>query len=189
MRVLNCQGSGSYSKVIAGIDWVAANHRKPAVANMSLGGGYSRALETAIANAVKKGVAFAVAAGNDNADACKGSPAHSPAAIRVGSTTNFDERSNFSNFGTCVDLFAPGSYIQSTWNDSDRGSNTISGTSMASPHVAGVAALYLEKNKSAKPSQVKASLVRGASVEKLSYIGNGSPNRLLNTIFLSKPLN
>jgi subtilisin family serine protease len=95
VRVLNCQGSGSYSKVIAGIDWVAANHRKPAVANMSLGGGYSRALETAIANAVKKGVTFAVAAGNDNADACKGSPAHSPAAIRVGSTTNFDERSNF----------------------------------------------------------------------------------------------
>lgn len=142
VRVLDCGGSGTTSGVIAGIDWVIANHIKPAVINMSLGGGVSTAMNDAVARAHAAGITVVVAAGNSNADACSHSPASAPEAITIGSTTSLDARSSFSNFGTCVDIFAPGSSITSAWIGNDTASNTISGTSMASPHVAGAAALY-----------------------------------------------
>ncbi|HXH69562.1 MAG TPA: S8 family peptidase [Pyrinomonadaceae bacterium] len=185
VRVLNCTGSGSNSGVIAGVDWVKNNHIKPAVANMSLGGGASSALDTAVNNAIAAGVTFAVAAGNDNLDACNYSPARVANAITVGSTTNTDARSSFSNFGTCLDIFAPGSSITSAWFTSDTATNMISGTSMASPHVAGVAALYLQGNTTASPSTVTSAITGEASANKLTSIGTGSPNRLLYSLLSS----
>jgi serine protease len=188
VRVLNCSGSGSTSGVIAGIDWVTNNHVSPAVANMSLGGGASTALDDAVRNSVASGVSYAVAAGNSNANACNSSPSRVSQALTVGSSTNTDVRSSFSNFGTCVDLFAPGSNITSAWITSDTATNTISGTSMASPHVAGAAALYLATNPAALPATVHAAVVDNASVNKLSSIGSGSPNRLLYSIFGGQPV-
>lgn len=185
VRVLDCQGSGQFSDVIAGIEWVAAHHVSPAVANMSLGGGASQAIDDAIAAAVQSGVTFAVAAGNEDSDACQTSPARSPLAITVGATNSTDSRSSFSNTGPCVTLFAPGEDITSLWIGSTTSTNTISGTSMASPHVAGVAALYLAKNPTATPAQVKAALVAGALSNKVSDRGNGSPNLLLNSTFVN----
>ena len=182
VRVLGCNGSGSNSGVIAGIDWVANNHVKPAVANMSLGGGASTATDNAVQNAINAGVTMVVAAGNENQNACNVSPARAANAITVGSTTSTDARSSFSNFGTCVDIFAPGSSITSTWSTSDTATNTISGTSMASPHVAGVAALYLQNNTTASPSAVRNAIVGTASSGKLSSIGTGSPNLLLYSL-------
>lgn len=187
VRVLNCQGSGSNSGVIAGVDWVTNNHVKPAVANMSLGGGASTALDNAVTNSIGAGVTYAVAAGNSNADACNSSPARAAAAITVGSTTSTDARSSFSNFGTCLDIFAPGSSITSTWNTNDTAINTISGTSMASPHVAGVAALYLEGNPNASPAAVDDAITTAASTGKLSSIGTGSPNLLLYSLLSGAP--
>ncbi|MDO3394824.1 S8 family peptidase [Nocardioides sp. SOB44] len=145
VRVLDCAGSGSTSGVIAGVDWVTSHHGAgaPAVANMSLGGGVSSALDQAVNTSIADGVTYAVAAGNENTNACNGSPSRVAAAITVGSTTSTDARSSFSNFGSCLDLFAPGSSITSAWHTSTSATNTISGTSMATPHVAGVAALYL----------------------------------------------
>ena len=183
VRVLDCSGSGTTSGVIAGIDWVTANRLLPAVANMSLGGGASTALDDAVRRSVAAGVTYAIAAGNSNADACSASPARVSQALTVGSSTSGDVRSSFSNFGTCVDLFAPGSSITSSWNTSDTATNTISGTSMATPHVAGVAALYLSNEPGATPSTVHAAVVNNASVNKLSSTGTGSPNRLLYSIF------
>jgi serine protease len=188
VRVLGCSGSGSTSGVIAGIDWVTAHRTLPAVANMSLGGGASTALDDAVRDSVASGVTYAIAAGNSNVDACGSSPARVSTALTVGSSTSSDARSSFSNYGTCVDLFAPGSSITSAWNTSDTATNTISGTSMASPHVAGVAALYLAANPSASPSAVHAALVNNASVSKLSSVGSGSPNRLLYSIFGGGPV-
>lgn len=182
VRVLGCDGSGSNSGVIAGVDWVANNHVKPAVANMSLGGGASSALDNAVQNAISAGVTFVVAAGNDNANACNYSPARAANAITVGSTTSSDARSSFSNFGSCVDIFAPGSSITSAWYTSNSATSTISGTSMASPHVAGVAALYLEGNPSASPATVANGLTSTASSGKISSIGTGSPNLLLYSL-------
>lgn len=184
VRVLDCSGSGSNSGVIAGVDWVKNNHVKPAVANMSLGGGASSALDTAVNNAINAGVVFAVAAGNDNKNACNYSPARVAAAITVGSTTNTDARSSFSNYGSCLDIFAPGSNITSAWYTSNTATNTISGTSMATPHVAGVAALYLQGAPSSTPSQVRDALVNNATTNVVTSPGSGSPNRLLYMGFI-----
>jgi serine protease len=183
VRVLGCSGSGSTSGVIAGVDWVTANRVPPAVANMSLGGGASTALDDAVRRSVAAGVTYAVAAGNSNVDACGSSPARVSQALTVGSSTSGDVRSSFSNFGTCVDIFAPGSSITSAWITNDTATNTISGTSMASPHVAGVAALYLANNPGATAADVHAAVVNNASANKLTSIGTGSPNRLLYSIF------
>ena len=183
VRVLDCNGSGTLSGVIAGVDWVAQNHQSPAVANMSLGGGASTSLDNAVANAVAAGVTVAVAAGNENQNACNVSPAREPSALTVGSTTSSDTRSSFSNYGSCVDLFAPGSSITSAWHTSNSATNTISGTSMASPHVAGVAVLYLDENPGASPSQVANALTGNATSGVLSNIRSGSPNLLLYSIF------
>lgn len=181
LKVLGCNGSGTNSGVIAGIDWVANNHVKPAVANMSLGGGASSATDNAVANLVASGVTVAVAAGNDNSNACNYSPAREPSAITVGSTTSNDSRSSFSNYGSCLDIYAPGSSITSAW--SNGGTNTISGTSMASPHVAGVAALYLANNPNATPAQVEAAIENAATPGKVSDAKSGSPNLLLYSLF------
>jgi subtilisin family serine protease len=179
VRVLDCNGSGSNSGVIAGVNWVTQNHISPAVANMSLGGGISSALDTAVTNSINSGVTYAVAAGNSNTNACNSSPARTPAAITVGSTTRTDARSSFSNIGTCVDIFAPGSSITSTWSTSNTATNTISGTSMASPHVAGAAALYLSLHPGSSPGTIRNALVNGATLNHITNVGSGSPNRLL----------
>jgi len=179
VRVLDCAGSGTNSGVIAGVDWVTANRVRPAVANMSLGGSASSALDTAVNNSISSGVTYAVAAGNDNANACNYSPARTAAAITVGSTTSSDARSSFSNYGSCLDVFAPGSSITSAWSTSDTATNTISGTSMASPHVAGVAALYLQGNTGAAPSTVRDAIVNTATTNVVTGAGTGSPNRLV----------
>lgn len=182
VRVLNCQGSGTTSGVIAGVDWVANNHVKPAVANMSLGGGASSTLDAAVANAVNLGVTFVVAAGNSNANACNYSPARTASAITVGATTSSDARASYSNFGSCLDIFAPGSSITSAWYTSNTALNTISGTSMASPHVAGAAALYLEGAPGATPATVANALISNSTANKVTSAGSGSPNRLLYTL-------
>ena len=181
VRVLDCGGSGSTSGVVQGIDWVTGNHGAgaPAVANMSLGGGASTSLDTAVRNSIADGVTYAIAAGNDNTNACNSSPARTAEALTVGSTTSADARSSFSNHGTCVDIFAPGSSITSAWHTSDTATNMISGTSMATPHVAGVAALHLHGAPTALPAAVNAAIVDNASTGKVTSPGTGSPNRLL----------
>jgi len=183
IRVLGCNGSGTNSGVIAGMDWVTANHIKPAVANMSLGGGASTATDDAVTRMHNAGVTVVVAAGNDNANACNYSPARAPVAVTVGSTANNDARSSFSNFGTCLDIFAPGTSITSAWHTSNTATNTISGTSMAAPHVAGVAALFLANNPTATPTQVTNALINNSTANKVTSAGSGSPNRLLYSIF------
>ena len=184
VRVLNCSGSGTYSGVIAGIDWVTANRVLPAVANMSLGGGASQALDDAVTASINSGVTYAVAAGNGGADACLFSPARTPAALTVAASTSVDARAYFSNYGTCVDLFAPGMGITSAWSSSDTATNTISGTSMASPHVAGSAALYLSTHPAATPAQVELVLEAQATVDAIADPGAGTPNLLAYTAFI-----
>ena len=179
VRVLSCTGSGSTSGVIAGLDWIASHRSGPAVANMSLGGGVSSALDTAVRNLVASGVSVAVAAGNANADACNTSPARVGEAITAGATTNMDARASYSNFGACVDVFAPGSGVTSAVPTSDTSTGSKSGTSMASPHVAGVAALVLETAPSATPAQVFAQVLEAATAGVVTGVGSGSPNRLL----------
>jgi serine protease len=182
IRVLGCNGSGTNAGVIAGMDWVTANHIKPAVANMSLGGGASTTTDNAVTRMRNAGVTVVVAAGNENQSACNVSPGRSSDAITVGSTTSSDARSSFSNWGSCVDIMAPGSSITAPWYTSNTATNTISGTSMASPHVAGIAALYLASNPSATPTQVENAIFNNASVNKLSGL-NGSPNLLAYSRF------
>ncbi|WP_034383583.1 S8 family peptidase [Deinococcus sp. YIM 77859] len=181
VKVLGCDGSGTNSGVIAGINWALSNKTGPAVANMSLGGGASQAVDDAVNNAASKNLVMAVAAGNENQNACNVSPARAANAITVGSTTNTDARSSFSNYGSCVDLFAPGSNITSTWIGSTTATNTISGTSMATPHVAGAVALILANNPSYTTSQVTSALLNSATTGKVTSAGSGSPNRLLYT--------
>ena len=179
VRVLNCSGSGTTTGVVAGINWVTSNAIRPAVANMSLGGGASSSIDTAVRNSVSSGITYAVAAGNDGANACNYSPARVAEAITVGATTSTDSRASYSNYGTCLDVFAPGSSIKSAWHTSSTATNTISGTSMASPHVAGAAAMVLSANPGYTPAQVAASIVSTSTTGVVTNPGTGSPNRLL----------
>jgi subtilisin family serine protease len=165
VRVLSCSGSGSTSGVIAGIDWVTGNHAAgaPAVANMSLGGGVSTSLDAAVRRSITDGVSYAIAAGNGNIfgfaqNACNTSPARVGEAMTISATDRTDRKASWANYGSCVDWFAPGVSITSSWYTSDTATNTISGTSMATPHTAGVAALYLQGNPSASPSTVRTAL-------------------------------
>ncbi|SPF01439.1 S8 family peptidase [Streptomyces sp. MA5143a] len=182
VRVLNNSGSGTTAGVVAGIDWVTANHSGPSVANMSLGGGASAALDTAVRNSIASGVTYAVAAGNSSANASSYSPARVTEAITVGATTSTDARASYSNYGSVLDIFAPGSSITAGWYTSDTATNTISGTSMATPHVAGAAAVYLAGHPSATPAQVATALTGGAVTGKVTSPGTGSPNRLLQIV-------
>jgi PKD repeat protein len=191
VRVLDCNGSGTNSGVIAGIDWVTGNHAagQPAVANVSLGGGASSSLDTAVNNSINDGVTYAIAAGNGDIfgnaqDACTTSPARVAAAITVSATNSSDAKASWANYGTCVDIFAPGVSILSSWYTSDTATNTISGTSMATPHTAGVAALYLQGNTSASPSTVASALINNATLNHVTSPGSGSPNRLLYMAFI-----
>ncbi|WP_307835593.1 S8 family peptidase [Paractinoplanes ferrugineus] len=185
VRVLGCNGSGSYSNIIAGVNWVTKNAKKPAVVNMSLGGTPSKALDDAVTRSINSGVVYVVSAGNDHKDSCKQSPARASAAITVGATDANDTRASFSNYGSCLDIFAPGARIVSASNSSDRATKTMSGTSMASPHVAGAAALALGTHPDQSPAQVRESLVGNAGSGLVRNPGTGSPNKLLYTGYLS----
>ncbi|MFF7054322.1 S8 family peptidase [Streptomyces griseorubiginosus] len=182
VRVLDNAGSGTTAGVIAGIDWVTHNHSGPSVANLSLGGGASSTLDTAVRNSIASGVTYAVAAGNSSANASSYSPARVTEAITVGATTSTDARASYSNYGSVLDIFAPGSSITAGWYTSDTATNTISGTSMATPHVAGAAAVYLAGHTSATPAQVATALVNGATSNAVTSPGSGSPNKLLKLV-------
>ena len=183
VRVLSCSGSGTTSGVIAGIDWVTANHVKPAVANMSLGGGASTALDDAVRKSIAAGVSYAIAAGNGNRggrqdDACKYSPARVAEAMTISATNNTDTKPSWANYGNCVDWFAPGVSITSAWYTSNTATHTISGTSMATPHVAGVAALYLQGNPTASPQAVRDALY-ASTTQGVVKSSNTANNHLL----------
>jgi subtilisin family serine protease len=190
VRVLDCSGSGSTSQVVAGIDYAARNHAAgvPAVANMSLGGGGDTAIDTAVKNAITDGIVFSVSAGNSgsfltdllgSSNACNSSPARVPAALTVGATDSSDARASYSSIGSCLDVFAPGTDITSDWIGSNTATNTISGTSMAAPHVTGTAAVYLSRFPGAAVSTVTANIVNSATSGVVKSPGSGSPNRHL----------
>jgi subtilisin family serine protease len=185
VRVLGCDNTGFYSGIIAGVNWVTADGYRPAVANMSLGGPYSQALNDAVTASINSGVVYAIAAMNNNADACSGSPASTPAALTVAAADIGDARASFSNYGSCVDLFGPGVGITSDWNTGDDATASLSGTSMATPHVAGTAALYFEQHPSASPAQAAQAIVDNASAGKVADPGTGTPNKLLYMGFLN----
>jgi len=182
VRVLDCDGSGTTAGVISGVNWVTSNAIKPAVANMSLGGTASTSLDTAISNSIAAGITYGIAAGNDSLNACNYSPARVTAAITVGATTSADARASYSNYGSCLDIFAPGSSITSAWYTSTSATNSISGTSMATPHVVGAAALVLQANPSYTPAQVASYLTSNAVSGKVTSPGTGSPNLLLHVV-------
>ncbi|MFC7244024.1 S8 family peptidase [Catellatospora aurea] len=188
VRVLDAEGSGTTEQVVAGIDWVTADHDpgEPAVANMSLGGGADTVLDNAVKASIADGVTYAIAAGNGilgifAANACNYSPARVPEAITVSATQSNDSKVSWANRGTCVDIFAPGVNITSSWFTNNTATNTISGTSMATPHVAGAVALYLQNNPGATPAQVQSALIANATTGVVGSPGSGSPNRLLYT--------
>ncbi|MET9633503.1 S8 family serine peptidase [Lentzea sp. NPDC006480] len=183
VKVLNCSGSGTTAGVVSGIDWVTGQTARPAVANMSLGGGADATLDAAVRRSIAAGVTYAIASGNSNTDACSTSPARVTEAITVNASTINDARASFSNYGTCTDIFAPGENITSSWNTNDTATNTISGTSMATPHVAGAAALWLAAHPAATPAEVWAGLSAASTPNKITNPGAGSPNKLLYTLF------
>lgn len=189
VRVLGCNGSGTTAAVVAGLDWIASRPLRPAVVNLSVGSAANRALDDAVNRVIGTGVPVVVSAGNANTDACADSPARVPAAITVGATDSGDHRAAFSNWGTCVALFAPGVDILSTFNIDDRATETLTGTSMAAPHVAGVVARYLTLNPLATPQQVTTVLKRNATANQVRDPGNGSPNLLVHSELpdLSRP--
>lgn len=180
VKVLNSAGSGTTAGVVAGVDYVTNNYdkSKPAIASMSLGGGVSTALDQSVENSIAAGVVYAIAAGNSNANTCNYSPARVSTAVTVGATQNNDARASYSNFGTCTDIFAPGTSITSTWIGSNTATNTISGTSMATPHVAGILAVHLGLSVDETPAQSKAWLLAQATPDKVTNPGTGSPNLL-----------
>ncbi len=187
VRVTDCNGSGSIGQVIAGVDWVTVNRTGPSVANMSVGGSFNQALNDAVQNSIASGIVYTVAAMNAGTDACTWSPASVPAALTVGMTTVEDSMRYNSNYGTCVDLFAPGRSIYSSTITGPNTYGLMTGTSMAAPHVAGVAALYLSANPNASPAQVASAIVSGAIPGVLIGLGLGSPNLLLNNIMAGPP--
>lgn len=181
IRVLACNGIGTVASAVEGIDWVTANHASPAVANMSMGSASSPLMDFAVQGSIDSGVTYVVAAGNSNTSACDVSPARLPSAITVGASDQTDTKAGFSNFGSCVDLFAPGVGIISAWAWNDFASFTASGTSMASPHVAGTVALYLQDNPNATPAQATSALLGNASNVPVNQTNDGSPNLMLFT--------
>jgi subtilisin family serine protease len=185
VRVADCAGSSTVSAVVSGVDWVTGHHASPAVANMSLGGAASAALDAAVQNSIASGVTYVVAAGNSSADACTVSPAGVAAAVTVGASDASDAQATFSNYGTCVDLYAPGVNITSAWSTSDSATNTISGTSMATPHVTGTAALYLSAHPTATPAEVADAIVVNATTGSVQGLGAGSPDALLYEAFIA----
>jgi subtilisin family serine protease len=185
VRVLDCQGAGTYSQIIAGVDWVTKNAVKPAVANMSLGGAAGSTLDNAVQKSINSGVTYVVAGGNDSRDACTKSPARLSAAITVGATDTTDKQASFSNYGKCLDLYAPGVNILSAANTSDTATMRMSGTSQATPHVAGAAALYLNNHPTATPQQVRDAIVNAATTGAVKNAPATSPNKLLNITTLT----
>ncbi|GIJ80555.1 Peptidase inhibitor I9 [Micromonospora phaseoli] len=179
VRVLNCSGSGSIAQVIAGVDWVRANAVRPAVALMAIGGGASTALDAAVTNSINSGVSYVVTAGSSNGNACSGSPARVPAALTVAGTTSTDARMPSGNYGSCLDLYAPGANITSTWHSTDTATVVLSGGSMAAAHVAGCVALALQANPTWTPAQVGAYLTGRATVGVVGSVPSATPNRLL----------
>ncbi|OBC90994.1 S8 family peptidase [Acinetobacter baumannii] len=177
-RILGCDGSGASSNVIAGLDWILKNGKKPAVVNMSLGGATSSSLDSAVENLYNNGYVMVVAAGNSNTDACTSSPARVSKAITVAATDNTDTRASYSNYGSCVDIFAPGSQINSSWIGSNTATKILNGTSMATPHVAGVVAEMLQSTPTASPQTISTNLLNQASSNVVKN-PSGSPNRLL----------
>ncbi|MFF3286913.1 S8 family peptidase [Streptomyces sp. NPDC003023] len=184
VRVIGCGGTGPTSQIIAGVDWVTANAVKPAVANVSIRGSISAAKDEAFRKSIAAGITYVVGSGNDGRDACNYSPGHLPEALTVQNSTSADQRASTSNYGKCTDLFAPGTRITSAWIGTNTSTRTASGTSMATPHVGGAAALYLAAHPAATPAEVHAAVINSATPGKVSNAGPGSPNRLL---FINNP--
>ncbi|HYR08136.1 MAG TPA: S8 family peptidase [Longimicrobium sp.] len=189
VRVLDCYGNGSTSGVIAGVDWVTLNRVGPSVANMSLGGAANTSLDNAVRNSLASGVTYVIAAGNNNANACNYSPARVTDALIVGNVNSSDTRNSTSNYGLCLDLFAPGTNITSAWYGSDTQTNVISGTSMAAPHVAGIAAMYLEWIPGSAPVDVQYAIDQNGTWDVVSNKGTNSPNRVVYSGFIPAPAN